>query len=132
MIHDVAWIPTGEQFIVISGTQPATATLYDKHCQPLFEFGKRYRNTIRVCPFSQIAMIGGFGNLTGEIDFWELDTLTQVGKTKSYCSVGIEWGPDGKTLMTSVLYERVKVDNNVNLFTASGKKLLGKDGAKFE
>jgi translation initiation factor 2A len=52
MIQDVAWLPTGHSFIVISGTQPATATLYDKDCNPLFEFGKRYRNTIRVCPFS--------------------------------------------------------------------------------
>ena len=126
MIQDVAWTPSAEQFIVISGMQPATATLYDKNCNPIFEFGKRYRNTIRVCPFSQIAMIGGFGNLTGEIDFWALDTLTQVGKTKSYCSVGIEWAPDGINLMTSVLYERVKVDNMINVFTASGKRLLGK------
>lgn len=85
-----------------------------------------------MCPFSQIAMIGGFGNLTGEIDFWALDSLTLLGSTKSYCSVGIEWGPDGQTLMTSVLYERVKVDNQVSLLTASGKKLLGKDGQKFE
>lgn len=51
-IHDLCWIPDGENFIVIAGTQPAIATLYDKNCTPLFEFGKRYRNTIRVCPFS--------------------------------------------------------------------------------
>lgn len=71
-------------------------------------------------------MIGGFGNLTGEIDFWNLQTLTQLGKTKSYCSVGIEWAPDGVHLMTSVLYERVKVDNMLNLFTPTGKRLSGK------
>lgn len=92
----------------------------------MFEFGKRYRDTIRVCPFSQIAMIGGFGNLTGEVDFWSLAKLTQIGKTKSYCSVGIEWAPDGAHIMTSVLYERVKVDNMINLFTPSGKRLVGK------
>ena len=74
MIQDIAWVPNGEQFIVISGVQPATSTLYDLNCNPLFEFGKRYRNTIRICPFSQVAMIGGFGNLTGEIDFWDLKT----------------------------------------------------------
>lgn len=77
-------------------------------------------------------MIGGFGNLTGEIDFWELDKLNQIGKAKSYCAVGIEWAPDGKLLMTSVLFERVKVDNCVNLFIGSGRRLLGKDGTKFE
>lgn len=128
-IQDVAWVD--EQFIVISGTQPATATLFDKNCHPLFEFGKRYRNTIRICPFQQVVMIGGFGNLTGEIDFWSLDTLKQLGTTKSYCAVDIEWAPDGQTLMTGVLYWRVKVDNAINLFSATGSRLLGK-GLHFE
>lgn len=52
LIQDLAWVPTGETFIVISGMQPAVATLYDKNSNPLFEFGKRYRNTVRICPFS--------------------------------------------------------------------------------
>jgi len=89
MIQDVAWLPNAESFIVISGIQPATATLYDKNANPVFEFGKRYRNTIRICPFSQLCMIGGFGNLTGDADFWALDTLTQLGKANSYCAIGI-------------------------------------------
>lgn len=126
MIQDVAWYPNGENFIVVSGIQPATATLYDKNANPMFEFGKRYRNTIRICPFNQLAMIGGFGNLTGEADFWQLDNLSQLGTVKSDCAVGIEWAPDGLNLMASVLYERVKVDNMISIYTASGKKLLGK------
>ena len=63
-------------------------------------------------------MIGGFGNLTGEIDFWSLEKLTQLGSTKSYCAVDIEWAADGMTLMTSVLYWRVKVDNAINFFAS--------------
>ena len=124
MIQDVAWVESGERFIVIAGNQPSVATLYDKDCNALFEFGKRYRNTIRICPFSQLLLIGGFGNLKGEIDFWSLDTLEQVGKTKSDCAIGIEWSPTGTHLMTSVLYERVKVDNAINLFSGCGKKML--------
>jgi len=49
---DVAWLPNAEAFIVISGVQPSTATLYDKNCNALFEFGKNFRNTIKICPFS--------------------------------------------------------------------------------
>lgn len=124
LIQDVAWVPSGEQFIVISGNQPATATLYDKNCQPLFEFGKRYRNTIRICPFSQLALIGGFGALKGAIDFWSLDTLEEVGSAKSDCAIDIEWSDDGKNIMTSVLWERVKVDNLINVFSGCGKKIL--------
>lgn len=73
------WTPSGERFIVISGKQPATATMYDKNANPLFEMGKRFRNTIRICPFSQVAMIGGFGNLRGDMDFWDLESMKELG-----------------------------------------------------
>ena len=103
--------------------QPAVATLYDKNSNPLFEFGKRYRNTVRICPFSQAALIGGFGNLAGEVDFWNLDTNRELGKTKAYCTVGIEWAPNGKFVLSSVLYERVKVDNELRIYNALGVQL---------
>lgn len=51
-------------------------------------------------------------------------SLQQLGKAKSHCAVGIEWAADGLTMMTAVLYERVKVDNMVTLFHATGNKLL--------
>lgn len=121
MIHDVKWSAAGDYFIVISGTQPSTSTLYDKEGNPLFEFGKRYRNTIRIDPFSNAAIIGGFGNLAGEIDIWSLGKQYEIGKTKAYCTVGIEWAPNGTHFMTSVLYERVKVDNEVKIFLANGQ-----------
>lgn len=69
-------------------------------------------------------MIGGFGSLKGEIDIWSLDRLEQVGKTRSDCAIGIHWAPNGRYLMTSVLYERIKVDNMISLFNGCGKKLL--------
>jgi len=120
MIHDVKWSSLADYFIVISGTQPAVATLYDKFSNPKFEFGKRYRNTIRIDPFSNAAIIGGFGNLKGEIDIWNLDRHTEFGLAKSYCAVSIEWAPNGTHFMTAVLYERVKVDNEIKVFLANG------------
>lgn len=72
--------------------------------------------------------------MTGEMDFWNITDVekpNQIGKAKSYCSVGIEWAADGANLMTSVLYERVRVDNMINLFTGAGARLLGK-GEVFE
>lgn len=72
-----------------------------------------------------MVLLGGFGNLAGEMDFWDIQNLKELGKAKSHCAVGIEWAPDGTTLATSVLYERVKVENMVTLFHADGTKLLG-------
>ena len=132
MIHDVKWSALGDYFIVISGTQPAVATLYNKQSQPKFEFGKRYRNTIRIDPFSNSAIIGGFGNLKGEIDVWNLDRHYEYGQTKSYCAVGIEWAPNGTHFMTAVLYERVKVDNEVKVFLANGQQLHSIDFKQHE
>ena len=75
MIQDVQWMGHGNNFLVISGQQPATATLYDADGQPNFEFGKRFRNTIRICPFDNCLMIGGFGNIVkGEMDLWNVET----------------------------------------------------------
>jgi len=55
------------------------------------------------------------------MDFWDIDgSLKELGHSKSYCSVTIEWSPDGKYLLTGVLYERVKVDNEINIFKANG------------
>ena len=87
---------------------------------------KRYRNTIRVNPFSNCLLIGGFGNLAGEMDFWDLKNLKELGSTKSYCSVAVEWAADGKHLMTAVLFERVRVDNELKIFNAAAKQIIYK------
>jgi len=60
------------------------------------------------------------------VDFWHLDSLKEIGNTKAYCSVGVEWAPDGRYLMTSVLHDRVKVDNEIKIFSATGKLLCSK------
>lgn len=69
-------------------------------------------------------MIGGFGNLKGDIDFWDLEKMQEIGNSKSYCAVGTEWFPDGKNFFTAVLYERVKVDNEYRVISASGKTVM--------
>lgn len=61
--------------------------------------------------------------MAGEVDFWSLETLKELGKTKAYCSVGVEWAPNGRYVLTSVLHERVKVDNEMKLFTATGQNI---------
>jgi uncharacterized protein with WD repeat len=35
--------------------------------------------------------------------------------------VGVEWSPDGRFLLTSVLHERVKMENEFKIFTATGQ-----------
>jgi len=126
-IQDVAWTGNGSQFIVLSGQQPCTATMYDADGQPVFEFAKRFRNTVRICPFDSSMIIGGFGNITkGEMDIYNLDNNKEIGKTKSPCATKINWSACGRYILTCVLYERLKVDNNFQIFRANGTKVLPK------
>lgn len=64
--------------------------------------------------------------MAGEVDFWNLATHKELGKVKAYCTVGVEWAPDGKHILSAVLYERVKVDNEIRVFQANGKLLCSK------
>mmetsp|Transcript_86 Transcript_86/g.92 ORF Transcript_86/g.92 Transcript_86/m.92 type:complete len:406 (-) Transcript_86:10-1227(-) len=122
-VSDVAWSPDSKDFIVISGKQPAVCTLYNNNCVPIFEFGRIHMNTIRYSPFSNLVLLGGFGNLVGTIQIWNKDTLKLIGDNKSHCTVVCEWSPDGSQIMTAVTHPRVRVDNEVKQFTYYGKKV---------
>lgn len=72
-------------------------------------------------------MIGGFGNITkGEMDFWSIESQKEIGKGKAPCATKIEWSACGKYILTSVLYERLKVDNCVMIYRANGTKAIAK------
>lgn len=77
-------------------------------------------------------MVGGFGNITkGEMDFWNLDQLKEVGVTraKAPCATRITWSACGRYILTSVLYERLKVDNGFSITRANGTRALKKPQA---
>lgn len=47
-------------------------------CQadPVFTFGEAHRNTISWSPHGRFVCLAGFGNLAGDMDFWD-----RYGKT---------------------------------------------------
>jgi len=71
-----------QEFIAISGFMPAGSVLFTHECVPKFEFGVHHRNTIRWSPFSRFVLLGGFGNLSGDMEIWETSSLTKVGTCK--------------------------------------------------
>lgn len=102
---------------------------------PTFEFGRIHVNTIRYSPFSNLVLFGGFGNLVGDIQIWNKETFTVIGKNKAHCTTICEWSPDGSQILTAVTHPRVRVDNEVKIFTYYGKKAkhrkIDKDNALY-
>lgn len=131
-IHDVAWNPNGMEFIAISGFMPAGSVLYDSFSVPKFEFGRHPRNTVKWSPLSRFVCLAGFGNLPGDMEFWDVYSLKQIGTCKSGSAVSCRWAPDGRRILTGVLNPRLRVSNNYKIFKYNGELLQHVDFSKTE
>ncbi|KAI9570683.1 eukaryotic translation initiation factor eIF2A-domain-containing protein [Boletus coccyginus] len=119
-IHDVAWSPNSKEFGVVYGYMPAKTMLFDQRVRTLHDFGSAPHNTISFNPQGRLLFLAGFGNLAGKIDVFDRRTLNKVctidAPNTSYCS----WSPDGRFLLTATLSPRLRVDNGIKIWHASG------------
>ncbi|OMO63860.1 Ribosomal protein S4e [Corchorus capsularis] len=129
-IHDVQWSYSGKEFAVVYGFMPASATIFDKKCKPLLELGSGPYNTIRWNPKGKFLCLAGFGNLPGDMAFWDFIDKKQLGTTRAECSVTSEWSADGRYFMTATTAPRLQVDNCIKIFHYNGalffKKMFDK------
>mmetsp|Transcript_10571 Transcript_10571/g.19806 ORF Transcript_10571/g.19806 Transcript_10571/m.19806 type:complete len:341 (+) Transcript_10571:770-1792(+) len=121
--HDFAWSPQGRNFVAISGKSPASSIMYNIKGDPVFDFGQAHRNTIRWSPHGRFLCLGGFGNLSGDMDFWDINKRAKMGSTRAHCAVTQQWSPCGRFFMTSTLFPRMRVDNGMTFYTYKGEKL---------
>lgn len=128
-IHDVQWSCSGNEFAVVYGFMPAMATIFDKKCKPLLELGTGPYNTIRWNPKGRFILVAGYGNLPGDMAFWDYVEKKQLSSTKSEWSVTSEWSPDGRYFLTATTAPRLQVDNGIRIFHYNGKSCFKK---KFE
>lgn len=78
-VHDVQWSPDGEKFVLAAGNMPCQVTLYNLKAEPIYQFGAAHRNTIKWSPHGRFLCIAGFGNLAGEMDFYDMLRLKKIG-----------------------------------------------------
>ncbi|ORX56481.1 eIF2A-domain-containing protein [Piromyces finnis] len=139
-IHDVAWSPNSREFIVIYGLMPSRAILFDYRAKPVFEFPRNHRNFVKFnCHGRDILLIlifyilnkyknmfclAGFGNLAGEMDFWDLKTLKKIGSAQASNASYCEWCPDGQHIITATLTPRLRVDNGYKIWHYTGVKVF--------
>ncbi|CAN6802148.1 unnamed protein product [Brassica oleracea] len=110
-VHDVQWSFSGSEFAVVYGFMPACVTIFDKKCKPLMELGEGPYNTLRWNPKGRILCVAGFGNLPGDMTFWDVVSKKQLGSNKAEWSVTSEWSPDGRYFLTASTAPRRQIDN---------------------
>lgn len=119
-VHEVQWSSSGSEFAVVYGFMPAKATIFDKKCNPLLELGSGPYNTIRFNPKGKFLCLAGFGNLPGDMVFWDYSEKKLIAKAKAEWSVISEWSPDGCYFMTATTAPRLQVDNGIKIFHHNG------------
>ncbi|XP_074281397.1 uncharacterized protein LOC141606242 [Silene latifolia] len=125
-IHDVQWSNSGLEFAVVYGFMPAKATVFDKKCKPIFELGEGPYNTVKWNPKGRFLCLAGFGNLPGDMTFWDCKEKKLLGTTKAEWSVTYEWSPNGCYFMTASTAPRRQVDNGMKIFHHNGSLLFQK------
>ncbi|XP_042030406.1 eukaryotic translation initiation factor 2A-like [Salvia splendens] len=123
-VHDVQWSSSGKEFAAVYGFMPAMATIFDAKCKPLLELGTGPYNTVRWNPKGKFICLAGFGNLPGDMAFWDYTEKKQLGATRAELSVSSEWSADGRYFMTATTAPRLQVDNGIKIFDHKGSLLF--------
>jgi translation initiation factor 2A len=122
-VQDAAWSPTGKEFVVIQGFQPAKCILYRADtCTAIREYCSGSYNTIRWSPHGRFLVLGGFGNLAGEFTFWDHLKFKKIGQAQHRTAKIFEWTPDSRNFITAVTRPR-RVDNGLIIWTYYGEQI---------
>jgi translation initiation factor 2A len=60
---------------------------------------------------SSILMVGGFGNLRGRIEMWNVATNALISTFDAPDSTDVKWSPDGQHILTTTCAPRLRSDN---------------------
>lgn len=116
-IYHVEWAPKGGNFVVVYGFMPAKATMFNKKCEKVFDFGTGPRNVAMFNSLSgNLLLLGGFGNLRGNIEIWNVEAKTCVAKFEAPDTTNIKWSPDGQHLLTSTCAPRLRMSNGYKVW----------------
>jgi translation initiation factor 2A len=129
-VLDVAWMPNADKppcFAVIAGRMPAMASLHNGvDGKATFLFGNKHQNTIQWAPHGRFLFLAGFGNLAGDMTFWDRNKEKQIPPSHpvtASCAVGHGWSPDSRLIFVSTTSPRMNVDNGASVYRYNGDKI---------
>lgn len=127
-IHDVSWSPNSKEFGVIYGYMPAKTTIFNQRAVAQHSFNLAPRNTIIFSPHGRFVIVAGFGNLAGQMDIYDMEkNYTKITTIEASNTSVCEWSPDGKHILTATTSPRLRVDNGIRMWHASGAFMYNED-----
>ncbi|KAH3679209.1 hypothetical protein WICPIJ_008678 [Wickerhamomyces pijperi] len=127
-IHDITWSPSAREFGVIYGFMPAQTSFFDARGNLVKTLPPSPRNTILYSPHAKYVLVAGFGNLQGTVDIYDrLDKFNKVATFEASNTSVCQWSPDGRYILTATTSPRLRVDNGIKIWYASGKLVYNRD-----
>jgi len=123
-VHDVQWNPRGDYFITVAGFMPAKVTLFTDKCIPKYDLGAGPYSMARWNPFGRFLVVAGFGNLPGDLAFFDKKAdgkCKPMGSGRAENGVSLAWSPCGRYVMAATVAPRLRVDNGVQVFKYDGR-----------
>ncbi|KAI3420368.1 hypothetical protein GPALN_003669 [Globodera pallida] len=121
-VHCVQWAPNSKEFCVCYGFMPSKVTIFNTRGDVVWEMSEGHRNEVYYNPQSSILVTCGFGNIaSGKMEFWNLDTHSEISEFCVPHTTHFEWAPDGQHLCTSTTAPRLKIDNGFRIWTYRGE-----------
>ena len=59
---------------------------------------------------------GGFGNLRGTIEIWDVEKQKEVSKFEASDATSVKWSPDGQHILTTTCAPRLRVNNGFKVW----------------
>ncbi|GMM34541.1 hypothetical protein DASC09_018660 [Saccharomycopsis crataegensis] len=121
-IHDINWSPSSREFGVIYGYMPSQTSFFDARGNLIYSLPPSPRNTLLFSPHAKFVLVAGFGNLQGTVDIY--DRTKKFSKITSFEASNTSvchWSPCGRFILTATTSPRLRVDNGIKVWHASGK-----------
>lgn len=125
-IYNVQWSPKNQEFSVVYGFMPAKATVFNLKCEPIFELGSGPKNSIFYNPHGNILLLGGFGNLRGQVEMWDTVNWKKISSCDAPDTTLLHWAADGEHFLTATTAPRLRIANGFKIWHYSGVLLFEK------
>lgn len=119
-IYGATWSPNSQEFCVLYGFMPAKAKLFNQKAEPIFDFGAGPRNNCNFNAHGNILALTGFGNLRGNMEFWDVKQKKMISNPLAPDSTLCAWAPDGLHFMTATTAPRLRVGNGYKVWHYDG------------
>lgn len=111
-----------DSFVVCYGNQPSEVAIFDLQGNQTSKFPKGIRNKIFINQHENIAVFGGFDNLSGDIEVYDMKDKKLLSKLNVLGASLIDWDTTGSYFYVSTT-NYFQEDNKITLYDYFGRTI---------